>query len=431
MITITEIVQDSIADSLSLQAGDRVVSVDGELVRDFLDVLLAERLTDVALVVEKVDGDLWQFDIEKEVDEPFGFVLEHPEPKRCGNSCIFCFVHQLPKGMRQTLYVKDEDYRFSYLYGAYITLSNLDDTDIERIIEQKLSPLYVSVHAVDPVLRAQMLGREVPAVLPVLHRLVDAGIEIHTQIVVCPGVNDENALTTSVEQLSSLYPGVRSLALVPVGLTEHRTRLDSLRLASKEEAREILNKLSGWQTVFLKQNDSRFVFAADEFYLKAEQPFPDIAAYEELYQLENGVGMIPLFRSEIEDVLKEAESMPCPVAFSVVTGVAFSAELKQFLTLLAEKNGCKPYLYPIENLFFGPSVTVAGLVTGHDIATKLDGLNLGSALLIPDVMMRDGERVFLDDMTPVSLEQRLGCKVVVIPSDPLGILEAIEAFVDE
>lgn len=426
MVVISEIAPGGIAASLGLQVGDRIVAVDTRPVRDFLDVLVAERLCDVELVVEKADGDLWQLDIEKEVDEPFGLALEHPDPAHCGNNCMFCFVHQLPKGMRRTLYVKDEDYRFSYLYGAYITLSNLKDSEIDRIIEQNLSPLYISVHAVNPEVRSQLLGRPVTPVLPVIQRLVDNGIKLHTQVVVCPGVNDGETLAETVQALSSLAPGICSLALVPVGLTAHRQKLQALKPVTQKDAQAVLSVLQVWQEEHLASLGSRFVFAADEFYLRAGAQIPSLNEYEDLAQIENGVGKIALFRNESEAVYEDAVGLDCPVEFAVITGKAFYGELSRFLEKLSGYTGCQAHLYAIENSLFGSMVTVTGLIGGNDIVEQLRGKNLGSALLIPDVMMRDGDECFLDDMTPADLEKILGCQVVVIEDTPWGILDAVE-----
>ncbi len=430
MVIVSEIFPDSIAAELDIEEGDRIIAANGQTVSDFLDVLIAEKNHDVELIVEKGNGDVWQLEIEKEVEDLFGFVVEHPEPKHCGNNCIFCFVHQLPKGMRRTLYVKDEDYRFSYLYGAYITLTNLSEQDIERIIEQRLSPLYISVHAVDEELRAKMLGCNVPPVMPILQKLTDSGIELHTQVVVCPGVNDGEHLHASVNQLADLHPGVQSLALVPVGLTEHRQSLSPLTPVSREDAVSVLDNLSKWQDEFIAAMGTRFVFAADEFYLKAGVDVPDLSEYEALAQIENGVGMISLFRDEVSEALEEAADLECAVEFSIVTGRSFHDELQVFMDELAAILNCTPNVYAIENRLFGPAVTVAGLIAGKDIVSQLHGEKLGSAILVPDVMIRDGENHFLDDLTPEALARELGCNVVVIPSTPMGLLEAIEDLSD-
>ena len=276
-----------------------------------------------------------------------------------------------------------------------------------------------------------MLGRKTPPVLPLLKKLTDAGIELHTQIVVCPGVNDGTHLQESVSRLAELHPGVQSLALVPVGLTEHRQKLYPLNPVSREDALTVLESLSGWQDAYLAAKGTRFVFAADEFYLKAGVDIPDLAAYEDLSQLENGVGMIALFRDEAAEVLAEAEELECNVAFAMVTGHSFREELGRFMDDLAAGLNCTPHVYAIENRLFGSSVTVSGLVAGQDIAAQLKDKKLGSALLVPDVMIRDGENHFLDDMTPELLAQELGCPVVVVPSTPWGILEAIEELADD
>ncbi len=322
--------------------------------------------------------------------------------------------------------MKDEDYRFSYLYGAYITLSNLDQGDIDRIIAQKLSPLYISVHTVDEALRAKMLGRKVPPIMPILQTLADSGIEMHTQIVVCPGVNDGERLRQSVRTLAQLHPGVQTLALVPVGLTGHRQNLYPLQAVTSEDARDLLRDLSGWQAEFFKSLDTRFVFAADEYYLKAGAETPGLDEYEDLAQLENGVGMVALFREQAAEALEEAAVLECPVEFSIVTGRSFYGELSGYLDALAAATGCTPHIHAVENRLFGPEVTVAGLVAGSDIAEQLNGETMGSALLVPDVMIRDGANHFLDDTTPEDLQAKLGCPVIVVPATPWGILEAIE-----
>lgn len=428
MVKVVAIAPDGIAAQLGVLPGDQIVEVDDRPARDFLDVAIAEGRSRTSLTLEKPGGEHWKLDIEKDENEPFGFELEHPEPKRCGNDCIFCFVHQMPKGLRRSLYVKDEDYRFSYLYGAYVTLSNLDENDLERIVAQQLSPLYVSVHALDETVREQLLGRRTEPIYPLLQRLVDAGIEIHSQIVVCPGFNDGPVLKDTVERLRQLYPGIRSLALVPVGLTRHRDRLPKVHAVNKEKAGNILKRLERWQKESLDSFGSRFVFAADEFYLKADWPFPNFSDYEELPQLENGVGMTALFRFEAAEALQEAEELNCPVAFTVVTGMSFHDELQRFLNGLARRTGCLYRLHAIPSRLFGDSVTVAGLVCGEDIVAELRDKNPGSVLLVPDVMMRGGDQRFLDDLTPHEVGERLGCRVMVVPSGPLGLLEAVEGL---
>ena len=233
MLEIVSIEPGSIADQLGLQSGDRLVRVNGEQINDLVDYLVEEPREALQIEVERADGDVWELDIEHDSEEPLGLLLPHPEPKQCGNNCIFCFVHQLPRGMRRTLYIKDEDYRFSYLYGAYVTLTNLTEDDLQRILRKQLSPLYISVHAVDNTLRQRLLGQSAPDLMPLMETLVDGGITLHTQVVVCPGVNDGVHLEHTLDELIGLAPGVKSLAIVPVGLTGHRQRLPELRVHTR------------------------------------------------------------------------------------------------------------------------------------------------------------------------------------------------------
>jgi putative radical SAM enzyme (TIGR03279 family) len=426
MVTLKEVVPGSIAAELDLSAGDKLCAVNGEQVRDFLDLFLAEQQEDMLLVVEKQNGDIWELEIEKNLEDRLGIAVEHPDPKQCGNNCIFCFVHQLPKGMRRSLYIKDEDFRFSYLYGAYVTLSNIAEADIQRIIKQQLSPLYISVHATDETLRTRLLGRQSPAIMPMLKRLTEAGIELHTQIVVCPGINDGEALEQTIAALYTLSGGIRSLAVVPIGLTGHRLHLPELRTPTPVEAEEIISCVDRWQQKAQAETGSRFIFVADEFYLKAGVDFPPLENYEDLPQVENGIGQVALFRSQAVEALLEAEPMKRAVTVSTLTGESFYPELQGYLEQLTEKTANTVHLYKIENKFFSGQVTVAGLLTGQDLLNHLRGQELGEALLVPDVLLRDGEDLFLDDMTLSDLAESLGVSCVKIPSTPWGILDAME-----
>ncbi|MDX9707953.1 MAG: DUF512 domain-containing protein [Trichloromonas sp.] len=425
MLEILSVEPGSIAAELGMEAGDRLVAITGRPVIDLLDVALADQAEDLLIELLKADGETWLLEFDKDADEPLGLNVPHPEPEECGNQCLFCFVHQLPRGMRKSLYVKDEDYRFSFLYGAYVTLTNVEEKDILRIIEQRLSPLYVSVHAVDEELRRKLLGRQGPAILPLLRRLVDAGIQLHSQVVLCPGINDGPALLQTLTDLYALGPNILSLAVVPVGLTGHRRNLPALRLPTRDEARQTLKMIHDFQEECLRQAGSRFVFAADELYLRAEWPFPPIDDYEELGQLENGVGLIPLFREEAEQVLAEVETLS-PGPFSVLTGESAAAEVRRFATALEAATGTKILVQVIRNEFFGGGVTVAGLVTGRDILQQLRGVELGRRLLVPEVMLRDGEDVFLDDLHLEDLARELNLPTEKFDSSPWGLIEALE-----
>ncbi|MCM2264670.1 MAG: DUF512 domain-containing protein [Desulfuromonadales bacterium] len=427
MLDILDIEPGSIAAELGLQPGDRLMALNGEPVRDLLDYQLLAEEEELLLEIERADGELWEVEIDKDADEPLGIVLPHPEPDQCGNNCLFCFVHQLPPGMRRSLYIKDEDYRFSYLYGAYITLSNIDESALQRILDQRLSPLYVSVHATEEQLRERLLGRRGPAILDLLRRLTAGGITIHTQVVVCPGINDGEQLERTFRDLLELAPAISSLAIVPVGLTGYRQRLPQLRAVTNDEARVLVEWVQARQQEGLKHLGTRFVYAADELYLAAGIAFPPLADYEGLPQLENGVGLVARFRAQAAEVLAQAQPLEL-AAMSVVTGVSSAAELRSFCRDLGRKTGVPLEVIVVPNRFFGGAVTVTGLLTGHDIVEALAGCALGETLLLPDVLLREGTEMLLDDMTIDEVERCLGVRVEVVPADPWGIWDILETL---
>ena len=430
MLEIVAIESGSIADQLELQPGDRLVRVNGEQINDLVDFLIEEPRETLQIEVERADGEVWELDIEHDSEEPIGLLLPYPEPRQCNNNCLFCFVHQLPRGMRRTLYIKDEDYRFSYLYGAYVTLTNLTEDDLQRILRKQLSPLYISVHAVDNTLRQRLLGQSAPDLMPLMETLVDGGITLHTQVVVCPGVNDGVHLEHTLDELIGLAPGVKSLAIVPVGLTGHRQRLPELRVHTRAEAAELVGWLAEKQARLLEQLGTRFIFAADELYLKAELDFPGLEAYEELAQIENGVGLVPVFRAQADQVIAEAQPLKLPPV-SLVTGVSAAADVRRFVDALINKCGIDLRLHVVENHFLGGDVTVAGLLTGQDLLEQLANVELGEILLVPDVMLRQGEDVFLDDVRIRDLAGHLQVEVEVIPTDPWGVWDMLETLSEE
>lgn len=439
MLEILAIAPDSIAAELGLHPGDRLLALNGEPVRDLLDYQLLSQEESLLLEVERVDGELWEIEIDKDADEPLGLFLPHPEPDQCGNQCLFCFVHQLPPGMRRTLYVKDEDYRFSYLYGAYVTLTNIDEPSLQRILTQRLSPLYVSVHATEAQLRTHLLGRRGPAILDLLQQLVAGGITLHTQVVVCPGLNDGAQLERTFHDLVRLASppdageqqgGVASLAIVPVGLTGYRQRLPQLRVVSPAEARTLLDWVKARQADCLARIGTRFVYAADELYLNAGIDFPPLADYEGLPQLENGVGLVARFRAQAAEVLAQAGPLDLPPV-RVITGVAAAGELECFCTALAGKTGTRIVVTAVPNHFFGGAVTVTGLLTGRDIIDALAGQADGELLLLPDVLLLDGTRVLLDDMSVEELAGRLAATIEVVAAEPWGIWDMLETLAQE
>lgn len=430
MLKIDSIVPGSIAEELGLYPGDSIVHVNGEPINDQTDFLIEETNHSLKIELLRHDGEIWEIDLEHDPDEPLGLVFPEAIPKQCGNQCVFCFVHQLPRGMRKSLYIKDEDYRFSYLYGAYVTLTNLSEADLQRIIRKKMSPLYISVHAVDKDIRNKLLGQQVPDIVPIMEKLLKAGIELHVQVVVCPEINDGEILEQTLEKILELGPNVRSLAIVPVGLTGHRDRLPFLRVQSVAEAKDILTWVEKKQNELFEKLGTRFIFAADEFYIKAQWPFPPLETYENLPQLENGVGLIPLFRKQVQEVLKIAKPLELPPV-SLVTGESAAREIQAFAELLRTRCHIDLRVHVVKNSFFGGYITVAGLLTGQDLINYLATERLGEILLVPDVMLREGQNVFLDDLTTFDLSKKLSVEIEIIPSDAWGVWDMLETLGDE
>lgn len=426
-LLIESVVSGSIAEELEIEPGDRLVAVNGHRLRDVIDYNFFTGDDELVLEIVKASGEEWEVEIEREGGEPLGLVFAPPAPARCGNKCVFCFVHQLPKGLRRPLYVKDEDYRLSFLYGNYVTLSNIGRDDLARIVEQRLSPLYISVHATNPELRERLLGRKgILPILDVMKELAEARITMHTQVVLCPGLNDGEELARTVADLASLHPRVASLAVVPVGLTEHRRGLPRLEPVTAPYAESFIRTWQPEAERLARGFGEPFLFLADEFYIKAGLPFPPLDSYGDLPQIENGVGMIPLFEDEAERVLKRARRRR-PVTITVVTGESPYRYLASFLERLAARTGATLVPVAVRNRLFGESVTVTGLVAGRDIIGELKGRELGDAVFIPDVMLKEGEGIFLDDLPVEELGEALGTRVVVVESTPAGIYEALKA----
>jgi putative radical SAM enzyme (TIGR03279 family) len=425
-LIVDRVMPGSIAEELEIEQGDRLISVNGHPLRDVIDYNYFGADDVLVLGLEKADGELWELEVEREEGESLGLTFQSPAPARCGNNCVFCFVHQLPKGLRSPLYVKDEDYRLSFLYGNYVTLANIGRAELERIKEQRLSPLYISVHATEPLLRERLLGKSgILPILDVMKELAEARITMHTQIVLCPGLNDGEAFARTVEDLALMHPRVSSLAVVPVGLTSHRKKLPALTPLTQGFAAAFIGEWGEKAQLLADRLGEPFLFLADEFYIKGHIPFPALEIYGDLPQLENGVGMIPLFLSEAEQVLKEAEYLG-EARITVVTGESPYRYLADFLERLSEVTGASIIPVAVKNRLFGETVTVTGLVCGRDIIAALQGVDLGDLVLVPDVMMKEGEGVFLDDLSLEDLERELGKPVLVVESTPFGIYEAIE-----
>jgi putative radical SAM enzyme (TIGR03279 family) len=415
----------SIAMEMEIEPGDRLLSINGHRIRDIIDYGFFSADDELLLEVEKHGGEVWEVEIEREEGESLGLRFPAPKPLRCANACLFCFVDQLPKGLRRSLYVKDEDYRLSFLYGNFVTLSSLSRGELRRIREQRLFPLYISVHATDPLLRGELLGnRECPPILDLLRDLADAGITMHTQVVLCPGLNDGANLERTVRDLTELFPRVASLAIVPVGLTRYRTFPTKLQPVTREYAADFIAHWRLRARSLASRLGTPFLFFGDEFYLKAEAPFPSLEEYGDLPQLENGVGMVPLFLADAADVLARAEFLS-PMEVTVVTGRSAFRTVDDFLRTLSERTGVFFRTVAIENSLFGDSVTVTGLVPGKAVVEGLRGREAGDLLLIPDVMLKEDEGLFIDDMTTEDLQRDLGRDVAVFCATPSGLYEVL------
>lgn len=425
------------AQRAGLRAGDELLRVDGEVVIDLLDYQALTANRRLKLTCRR-DGKEFQVNIRKGEYDSLGLEFEKPlmsGMRMCCNRCLFCFVDQLPAHVRPSLRVKDDDWRMSLMTGSYVTLTNVSDVELDRIIERHASPLYISVHAADPELRARILGQERgKKLMRQLARLSDGGIEFHCQAVLCPGLNDGAALDATIEALVKL-PGALSLALVPVGLTGHREGLTELHPYTREQARGVLAQAERWREKLLEERGTRFVFPADEFYLIAGVESPSDEAYEDYGQIDDGVGMLRLLETEFSEAwaeLPEAERKPGG-AGAKRAAIACGVSVAPFLRRLMEEHplrGLDVEVVPVENRFFGPSVTVSGLVTGNDLVERMKG-EPGERVLITECMLRDEGDRFLDDVTLAEAEARLGRRIVPVGRRGDELLDALIAARDE
>ncbi len=431
-LRIESVAPDSIVDQFGVTGGDRLLAVNGHPVRDLIDYsYYTASEEELLLEVAVADGEIWELEIERSAGEPLGLIFAAPAPARCANNCLFCFVHQLPRGLRKPLYVKDEDYRLSFLNGNYVTLANIKNSELNRIIEQRLSPLYISVHATGREVRERLLGKQaIPDIMEQLKRLAAAGIALHTQVVLCPDINDGEELRRTVGELAALFPAVQSLAIVPLGLTDHRQNLPPLRPVDREYARGFTAQWQPEAVRLRKKLGQPFLFLADEFFLKGGEPFPPFREYGDFPQVENGVGMVPLFMKDGARALKRVKPVGT-FRITVVTGVSSSGFVADFLAQVAEKSGLEIVLIPVENRLFGESITVSGLVTGRDIVGAVGEQVVGLYLLVPDVMLKEGEGLFLDDMSVDQLERQIGTPVRTFDSTPSGFCRMLRILSGE
>ncbi len=430
MVEIISVLPESHAERVGIKAGDLLVSVNSHEIHDVLDYRfhLANRHVEIECLR---DGERIKFNISKDEYGDIGLEFERPlmdKKLSCSNKCVFCFIDQLPRGMRKTLYFKDDDSRLSFLHGNYVTMTNMSESDIDRIIEMHISPVNISVHTTNPRLRAEMMkNKRAGEVLSYLERLAHAGIALCTQIVLCRGLNDGEELARTMRDLSTLYPALRSCSVVPAGLTKFREKLYPLSPFDEKECREIIDRVNAFGDECLEKYGSRLFFCADELYLKAGRELPDSEYYEDYSQIENGVGMITSLKTDFafdltdisEYARRFAEKYPEGRCVSVATGAAAYdciAEMAQKLEAAVPK--MKINVYKIINSFFGESITVSGLLTGRDMAEQLCGKELGDLLIFPSNTLKADEDIFLDDTTPNWLSEKLG--VPVTPSKEDG-----------
>ena len=426
MVKITYVEKGSRADAAGIKALDNLISINGREICDVLDYrfFLAER--SVTLKIGR-ENEEFEVTIKKQQYDDIGLDFETPlmdKKHSCENKCVFCFIDQLPRGMRKTLYFKDDDSRLSFLHGNYITLTNLHDKDIDRIIEMHISPVNISVHTTNPELRVKMMhNKRAGEVLSYMKKLADAGISLCGQIVLCKGINDGQELDRSMRDLSELFPAMQSVSIVPAGLTRFREKLYPLEGFTKEDSAAVIEQVDRFAKEFEEKNGSRMFFCSDEFYLKAELPLPSESYYEGYPQIENGVGMITSLMTEFKDELEYLDEYlkgyKAPRHISIATGVAAYDTIKAMATdLEARIEGLQVNVYKIINNFFGETITVSGLLTGKDISEQLQGKELGDLLLFPSNALRADGDLFLDDMSPEELSEKLG--VPVSPSRDSG-----------
>lgn len=432
---VKKVLEGSIGQEMEIEAGDRLLAVNGEEIRDIFDYqyLLQEEYVEV--LVEKPDGEEWLLEIDKEYEEDLGIEFENglmDDYRSCCNKCIFCFIDQMPEGMRETLYFKDDDSRLSFLQGNYVTLTNMSDYDVERIIKYRLSPINISFHTTNPQLRCRMLNnRFAGEALKKADRLYEAGIAMNGQIVLCKGVNDGEELERSIVDLTGYLPYLESVSVVPVGLSKYRDGLEPLEPFTGEDAEEVLARIHRWQDKIFAEQGVHFIHASDEWYILAGQELPEESRYDGYLQLENGVGMLRLLLNEFEEALGELRKRDRNIkkpaeTVSLATGrlaYPYIAGMARRLEEVCE--GLRILAYPITNEFFGELITVSGLLTGQDIVAQLTGKELGGRLLLPQNVLRSGERVFLDDMTVEEMENALQVKVDIVKSSGRDFIDTI------
>lgn len=429
---IAGVEQGSIAEELGIEPGDRLISINGTEIEDVFDYRYLTNDEEITLLVySAAEEDEYECEVEKDADEDLGIIFEAglmDDYRHCSNKCIFCFIDQMPPGMRETLYFKDDDARLSFLQGNYVTLTNMSEHDVERICFYKLSPINVSIHTTNPELRNKMLNnRFAGKSLEKLDTFCKAGIEINGQIVLCKGWNDKEELDRTLRDVEKYLPNLTSLSVVPVGLTKFREGLCALEAFDEAESEAVLRQIEHWQEYYLGKYGTRLVYASDEWYLKAGREIPAIEAYEGFPQIENGVGMIRSLLDEFEEAMEEDYSdRIMNGSFTFVTGKAMENVIRHLADRISEKySAVNINVAGIRNDFFGEKITVAGLVTGRDIIAQLKDVNLGDYIVLPSCMLRAGESVFLDDLTVDDIQRSLQKNVRIVKSSGSALIDVL------
>lgn len=427
---IISVDEGSPAARAGLAAGETLLQIDGTAIRDVLDYKFYSYDARLTLKVLEQDGEtVREVRVRKREGEPLGLNFEHylmDGMKQCSNKCVFCFIDQLPKGMRKTLYVKDDDARMSFLMGNYISMTNLSEADVDRILRMHISPVNISVQTTNPELRVKMLrNKRAGEALAIMDRFAEGGITMNCQLVVCKGLNDGDELKRSLHDLKKLYPAVNTISVVPFGMTDHREGLYPLEPTDKPAAEAILDIVEPFAEECLRELGTRLVWCGDELYLKAERPLPDTEYYEDFTQFENGIGMLSLFMEEFRLALPDYEGRSAR-PFTIATGAAAAPSLALLLDEAAAKcDNLNGKVVEIRNDFFGHRVSVAGLITGQDLIAQLKGCDLGERVLISANMLRDGGDVFLDDYTPQQVSDAIGVPIVPVEIDGADLLAKI------
>ena len=445
---IASVLEGSIAEEMGIEPGDSLIKINKETVEDVFDYRFFIDDTYLEILIKKQNGEEWLLEIDKDYDEDLGIEFESSlmdEYRSCHNKCIFCFIDQMPPGMRETLYFKDDDSRLSFLQGNYVTLTNMKDKDLDRIIQYHMGPINISVQTMNPELRCMMLhNRFAGESLKKMDRLYEAGIPMNGQIVLCKGVNDGEELERSIRDLTKYLPYMESVSVVPVGLSKYRDGLYPLEPFTKEDAIKVIDTIEKWQKKCLEEHDLHFIHASDEWYLLAERPLPEEDSYDGYLQLENGVGMLRLLINEFAEALEEAKNEPGYQEemmrvlneefdghhkISLITGRLAAPFLRQMAAdFMAEFPGYEVEVIDIRNDFFGEKITVSGLITAQDLIAQAKEKDLGNSIAIPCNMLRSGEHVFLDDQTVEDVEKALQVPVIIVKSSGLALFEAMLGY---